>query len=85
MPVHSAPTPNPNAMKFVVGVPVGGPSTFVRGAETDQAFVTELLEIEGVASMFMTADFVTITKAPGSSWETITPLALSILEGQFSG
>lgn len=83
MPVQPAPTPNPNAMKFSVGVPVGGPSTFVRGAETEEAFVKELLEIEGVASLFMTADFVTITKTPETSWESITPRTVSILEGQF--
>lgn len=85
MPVQPAPTPNPNAMKFGVGVPVGGPSTFVRGSEPEEVFVKELLGIEGVASMFMTADFVTITKTPSSSWDTITPLAVSILEGQFGG
>jgi hypothetical protein len=83
MPVQPAPTPNPNAMKFSVGEALGGPSTYVKGAETDKQFVNDLLQIDGVASMFMTADFVTITKTSASSWESITPLAVSILEAHF--
>lgn len=84
MSVHAAPTPNPNAMKFSVGVSTGGPSTFVKGGATGVEFADEILGLDGVASLFMTADFVTITKTPDSSWESISPQAVTILERHFA-
>jgi hypothetical protein len=83
MTVRVEPTPNPNAVKFVVGEPVGGPGTYVRGAEPQEEFLAGLLQIEGVASVFFTADFVTISRAPEGSWDVITPAATSILESHF--
>ncbi|HET9259644.1 MAG TPA: NifU N-terminal domain-containing protein [Acidimicrobiia bacterium] len=83
MTVRVEQTPNPNAMKFAVGQPVGGPGTYVKGSEPDEKFLVELLGLEGVASVFFTADFVTISKTPDVSWETITPEATAILEGRF--
>jgi NFU1 iron-sulfur cluster scaffold homolog, mitochondrial len=80
MAINPAPTPNPNAMKFPVGKPVGGPATYVSGKETDNEMAAELVALEGVSSIFMTADFVTITKTPAGSWESITPEAIRILE-----
>lgn len=83
MEVRIDPTPNPNATKFTVGVPVGGPGTHVRGSSPDDEWVGRLLELDGVASVFMTADFVTISKTPDASWDTINPEASAILESHF--
>jgi hypothetical protein len=83
MAVNVEQTPNPNARKFTVGQPVGGPGTFVRGDEPGQAFVARLLEVDGVASVFFTADFVTISKTPNGQWDAIVPAATEILEDQF--
>jgi hypothetical protein len=85
MAIETFPSPNPNAMKFVVGTPVGGPTTVVRGADTEHGFAAELLGTEGVVSVFFTADFVTITKSPTAGWESILPQAVSILEREFGG
>lgn len=78
-------TPNPNALKFSVGEPVGGPGTYVKGSQPDEEFLAELLELEGVASVFFTADFVTISKTPDGSWDSIRPEATEILETRFPG
>jgi hypothetical protein len=83
MAVQISNTPNPNALKFTVGVDVGGPATFVAGQETDDANATALLAIDGVTSVFMTADFVTLSKTPESSWDTIAPAATGLLEKRF--
>jgi hypothetical protein len=72
-------------MKFSVGQPVGGPTTHVAGSTPEEAFAADLLAIPGVTSIFMTADFVTISKAPDASWDAIIPEATSILEGEFGG
>lgn len=76
-------TPNPNALKFSVGEPVGGPGTYLKGADPDEEFLADLLELDGVASVFFTADFVTISKTPDGSWDAIKPEATAILESHF--
>lgn len=76
-------TPNPNALKFTVGAPVGGPLTFAAGSEPDDPMAAELIAVEGVTSMFATADFITLTKGPDASWESIAPAAQAILERYF--
>lgn len=83
MTVRVEQTPNPNALKFSVGEPVGGPGTYVKGAEPEEEFVAALLALDGVASVFFTADFVTISKTPDGSWDAITPEATAILESHF--
>lgn len=77
------PTPNPNAVKFSVGKPVGGPATFVAGQPTDNPMASSILELEGVTSIFMTADFVTISKGPEADWGAIVPGAQAILEEHY--
>ncbi len=78
-------TPNPNAMKFTVGDAVGGPGTYVKGSDPEEEFAAELVALDGVASVFFTSNFVTISKTPDSTWEDITPLASEILERHFEG
>jgi len=84
MAVTVEPTPNPNAVKFSVGQPVGGPGTYVKGAEPQEEFVASLLALDDVASVFFTADFVTISKTPDGSWDSITTEATAILESHFA-
>ena len=83
MAIRVEPTPNPNAVKFSVGQPVGGPGTHVKGAEPEKEWLAALLALEGVASVFFTADFVTISKTADGSWDDITPEASAILESHF--
>jgi hypothetical protein len=83
MPVQIEPTPNPNALKFTVGVDVGGPKTFVAGREEDDPLAEALLSIPGVTSIFMTADFVTLSKTPDADWADIAGPAQEILQSNF--
>lgn len=83
MPVTVSNTPNPNALKFSVGVDVGGPVTHAAGSDPDDPMAAELLGIEGVTSMFGTADFITLSKTPDASWDTIAAAATDILERYF--
>jgi hypothetical protein len=84
MPVMIEGTPNPNALKFTVGVDVGGPKTFVAGQDHDDPMATALLSLVGVTSIFMTADFVTLSKSPEADWESIAGEAQGILEEYFA-
>ena len=83
MPVVAEPTPNPNARKFTVGKPVGGPATFTAANAADDPTAADLLAIEGVASVFMTADFVTVTKTADVDWTAIEPRAGEVLNRRF--
>ena len=75
-------TPNPAAMKFTVGKPVGGPTTFTDD-EGSPEYASRILSIEGVASVFATSDFVTVTADPSIDWESAVPGIVEILEGSF--
>ncbi len=83
MAVIAQPTPNPNAMKFTVGSKTGGPVTFRRGEKVEHPLAVAILATEGVASVFWTADFVTVSKVPEGDWATIRPAVESILKSQF--
>ena len=83
MPVTISPTPNPNALKFTVGADVGGPKTFAAGQDAADPLAGALLALEGVTSVFMTADFVTLSKSPDGDWEQIAAAAKTILEDHF--
>ena len=85
MSVTVSSTPNPNAVKFTVGVDVGGPTTFVPSQSTDDPLGRALLGLPGVASVFMSADFVTLNKLPDASWDPVIGPAQEILEAHFSG
>jgi hypothetical protein len=77
------PTPNPNAIKFTVGTPVGGPATFAAGQPTEDPIASAILQLEGVTSIFMTADFITISKSSEGDWGLIVPEAQAILEEHY--
>ena len=83
MTVIAQPTPNPNAMKFTVGSKVGGPVTFRKGEQVQDPLAMAILATEGVASVFWTADFVTVSKAAEGDWAAIQPAVESILRSQF--
>jgi len=74
-------TPNPNALKFVVGRPVGGPVTY-RSADDapDVAWVAEVFALGGVQQVFLTGDFVSVTKTADTDWDSLESAVSSILE-----
>ncbi|MCC7077747.1 MAG: NifU N-terminal domain-containing protein [Acidimicrobiia bacterium] len=86
MPVTVETTPNPNAYKFGVGRPVGGPVTFksAADAEGDVADVVRAIFAAGdVAQVFMTADFISVTKGPGAVWDDLLPAVRDAIEAAY--
>jgi hypothetical protein len=71
-------TPNPNAAKFTVDRTLveGGPgeSYFDAASAKDSPLGSRLFEIEGVESLLIVDDFVTVTKAEAANWDVIVPL-----------
>jgi NFU1 iron-sulfur cluster scaffold homolog, mitochondrial len=71
------PTPNPNAMKFILKEPVSPPGVSrsyenPRYAESDP-LASALFEVEHVASVFYMDRFLTVTKEPFGSWDDLLP------------
>ncbi|MBW3557197.1 MAG: NifU N-terminal domain-containing protein [Actinobacteria bacterium] len=67
-----SPTPNPNAMRFALDVTLPGTVSASSAEQAgDNAFVAALVGIEGVASVFGTGTFVTVTRRPGADWDPI--------------
>src|SRR5688572_23054650 len=77
-------TPNHNAAKFTADrTIVEGKSSRsfynVEQAATDP-IAAALFELAGVASVFMVADFVTVTKQPDAEWSELVPAVSDVLE-----
>lgn len=68
------PTPNINALKFVVNrrVTEGKSRTFRTPEEAaDAPLATALLTIPGVVQVFFLNNFITITRDPKANWDEI--------------
>ena len=86
--IRFQPTPNPNAGKFTVNRPVleGNASKSFYNAEdaAGNSLASALFELEGVASVFMVADFVTVTKTAAADWEQLVPAIEAAIERAFA-
>ena len=82
MSVSVEPTPNPRAMKFTVGKPVGGPATFTSTEDAPDG-IREVLAIPGTTSVFMTADFITVSSDGSLDWDAVTANIVEWLEQAF--
>ena len=74
-------TPNPNAMKFMLDRPISDrPISFLkRDAATGHALAEKLFAIEGVVSVFLLNDFVTVNKSPEAHWKDLTAKVKQVL------
>ena len=86
--VRFSPTPNPNAGKFTLDRKVlegtSSKSFYNATDAADHPLASALFELEGVASLFMVDDFVTVTKTPSVSWETLIPQVQTAIEQAFA-
>ena len=67
------PTPNPNAVKFMLDRPISDGTVSFLSAEqaTDHSIARQLFAIAGVSSVLMLGDFVTVNKDAAAGWPTI--------------
>jgi len=75
------PTPNPNAVKFVLDrhITEDRLSFPDLAAAAHHALASKLFEIDGVTSLLLLEDFVTVNKAPAAKWGSITPRVKRVL------
>jgi Fe-S cluster biogenesis protein NfuA len=79
--MHAERTPNPNSIKWVLGQRLieGGVSAHFEAAPSAEVspLAARLFAIDGIAGVFLAANFVTVTKRPEVEW---TDLAQPIVD-----
>jgi hypothetical protein len=78
--VRAEETPNPSAMKFVVGVPVGAFDLSAPEQAEDHALAKALFALDGVKAVFGRNDFVTVTKTDEARWDALAPKVAAAIE-----
>jgi len=75
------PTPNPNAMKFVLDRPVCEERLSFFNAESAVAhpLANRLFSITGVTSLLLLGDFITVSKTPAARWPVIRKEVVRVL------
>ena len=76
------PTPNPNAAKFVLDGEISpGPVSFLTPDQgKDDPLASQFFAINGVTSVLLLGDFITINKHPDAKWDPITSKVREILQ-----
>ncbi|HSL71143.1 MAG TPA: NifU N-terminal domain-containing protein [Longimicrobiales bacterium] len=86
--VRAQPTPNPNALKFILDRRViegSGSRSYqnAAGAAGDPV-ASPLFELPDVAGVFLADDFVTVIKGADASWDALKPEVVAVLQKVFS-
>jgi Fe-S cluster biogenesis protein NfuA len=85
--IQTEQTPNPATLKFLPGRDVLGRGTAdfpTPEAAVRSPLAQRLFEIEGVAGVFLGADFVTITKDGDRDWYLLKPSILGVIMEHFT-
>ncbi|SHK35499.1 Fe-S cluster biogenesis protein NfuA, 4Fe-4S-binding domain [Roseomonas rosea] len=81
--IETEATPNPATLKFLPGQDVmgaRGTADFIsEEAATRSPLAARLFQLDGVARVFLGADFVTVTKTHESDWAELRPQVLGAL------
>ena len=74
-------TPNPNSLKFLPGKTVSNFNSFEisKKEETNNELLRNLLSINGVESIFLGKDFISINKHQNIEWEEIKHIVISLI------
>ena len=84
--VQTEVTPNPNSLKFLPGKKVSnsGPYEITDKDEIKNELVTNILSLEGVESIFLGQDFISINKNEQTKWDDIKHIVISLINDFYS-
>jgi len=86
--VFPEPTPNPEAVKFTLDRPAteGRGQTFRAGSSPeDSPLGARIFALGGITNVFLTADFVSVTKESDVSWDDLVPKVIDEITTHFDG
>ena len=79
-------TPNPNSLKFLPGkkVSTSGPYEILKKDGVKNDLVRNLLSVNGVDSIFLGEDFISVNKNNTIVWEDIKHIVISLINEHYS-
>ena len=79
--VQTEVTPNPNSLKFLPGKKVSnsGPYEITNKEDIQNELVRNILSINGVESIFLGQDFISVNKKEQTKWEEIKHIVISLI------
>ena len=74
-------TPNPNSLKFLPGKVVSKIGSFeiTAKSETNNELIRNLLSVNGVNSIFLGSDFISVNKNNEVNWDEIKHIVISLI------
>ena len=84
--VQTEVTPNPNSLKFLPGKKVSnsGPYEITSKDQFNNELVRNILSINGVESVFLGQDFISVNKSDQIKWEEIKHIIISLINDFYS-
>lgn len=87
--IQTQDTPNPQTLKFIPGVvvmPVGTKNFLSNENLSASPLAQMIFKVKGVQSIFLSADFISVTKNPEEEWDYLKPqLLAAIMDHYLSG
>ena len=79
--VQTEVTPNPNSLKFLPGKKVSnsGPYEITNKEDMKNELVRNILSINGVESIFLGIDFISVNKNENIKWDEIKHIVISLI------
>lgn len=80
--IQTESTPNPNTLKFLPGQPVMASGTkFYTDEKTagESPLASDLFKISGVVAVFLSGEFITVTKSQDADWSLLKSHLLSAI------
>ena len=79
-------TPNPNSIKFLPGKIVSNNGSFEINDknESNNELIRNLLSVNGVESIFLGKDFVSVNKYEDIEWEELKHIIISLINDYYS-
>ena len=79
-------TPNPNSLKFLPGKIVSNHGSFeiTKKEETNNDLIRNLLAVNGVESIFLGKDFISINKHDSIEWDDVKHIIISFINDFYS-
>ena len=79
--VQTEVTPNPNSLKFLPGKKVSnsGPYEITNKEDIHNELVRNILSINGVESIFLGQDFISVNKNENIKWDEIKHIVISLI------
>ena len=84
--IQTQKTPNPNSLKFLPGTKISNVDSveFLNKDQTDNNLIRDILSIDGVESVFLGLDFLSVNKNEKTEWEDIKHIVISLINDYFA-